>query len=47
MIYDQRLNGIQVFGGVLVLGALAAIVRESRAVATAEAQAAAELLETA
>jgi drug/metabolite transporter (DMT)-like permease len=46
VVYDQHLNGVQIFGGVLVLGALAAIVRESRAVATAEAQAAAEVLET-
>jgi len=47
IVYDQHLNGLQIFGGVLVLGALAAIVRESRAVATAEAQAAAEIIETA
>lgn len=45
-VYSQHLNGLQIFGGVLVLGALAAIVRESRAVATAEAQAAAEIIET-
>jgi len=47
IVYSQHLNGLQIFGGVLVLGALAAIVRESRAVATAEAQAAAEIIETA
>jgi drug/metabolite transporter (DMT)-like permease len=47
LVYDQRLNGVQILGGILVLGALAAIVRESRAVATAEAQAAADIVETA
>jgi drug/metabolite transporter (DMT)-like permease len=47
IVYDQRLNAIQVFGGVLVLGALSAIVRENRAVSAAEAQLAADVVESA
>jgi drug/metabolite transporter (DMT)-like permease len=45
IVYDQNLNAVQVMGGALVLGALAAIVRESRAVSAAEAQIASDVME--
>ena len=45
LVFEQSINALQILGGALVLGALAAIVRENRAVSAAEAAMAADLLE--